>query len=360
MLPEGCYLAFMVKYPLNFPGSRRHVPLQRPARAALAVAVLALAALACSLPQEILAPPTETPEPSPIATEVPIPTSTSVPTPVPTLPPQERVEAAELALFNGDYELAMREFITTLEVGPGVEVEAAARLGIGRVQWQRGETTNALQSFRDLTERHPGTPQAADAQIFIGLILNDLQRYDEAAAAFQTYLDLQPDVLDAYVYVWMADALRAAGRPEEAAAAYTAALETTRLPGDESRLRMNIAAATAEAGDLNAALEIYTALSESVADETLKPSLLLLRGELLVRLGEEEAGHALYNQAIATYPRAYDSYTALLRLIDAGVPVNELYRGLVDYFVGEHSLAVFAFERHISAAEAEEDGTALF
>ncbi len=308
---------------------------------------------------EIFQVETQTPEPSPAATQQPPPTPIPPSTPVPTLPPQARIAEAEKALFYGDYDSAMRQFIIALETNPGPDIEAAARLGIGRVQWLTGESSNALLSLRDLVAAFPESPQSGDAQIYLGFIFNDLQRYGEAAGAFQAYMDRHPGILDAYAFVWKGDALRAAGRPEEAVAAYTAALNSPRLPGDDQNIQIKIAGTLADAGELETALAIYTELSLT-ANESLKPTLLLLRGGLLEKLGQPETAYGLYAEAAENYPRAYDSYTALLRMLDAGVQVNELHRGLIDYFVGEYSLAVFAFDRYLAVAPPEVDGAALY
>ncbi|MDP2976485.1 MAG: transglycosylase SLT domain-containing protein, partial [Anaerolineales bacterium] len=49
-------------------------------------------------------------------------------------------------------------------------------------------------------------------------------------------------------------------------------------------------------------------------------------------------------------------YSALAALVDAGVPVNELQRGLVDYFAKQYGVALAAFDRYI-AANPQNDGT---
>jgi len=46
-------------------------------------------------------------------------------------------------------------------------------------------------------------------------------------------------------------------------------------------------------------------------------------------------------------------YQALLALVDAGVPVNELNRGLVDYFAGQYGMALAAFDRYLQKSPAD-------
>ncbi|MFN2144173.1 MAG: transglycosylase SLT domain-containing protein, partial [Anaerolineales bacterium] len=70
-------------------------------------------------------------------------------------------------------------------------------------------------------------------------------------------------------------------------------------------------------------------------------------GDILIQLGSEEQGYAAYTQTVENYPLAYDSYLALVSLLDAGQPVSDLNRGLINYFVGQYGLAVEAFVRYL-------------
>ncbi len=59
------------------------------------------------------------------------------------------------------------------------------------------------------------------------------------------------------------------------------------------------------------------------------------------------------------FPTSYDSYSGLVELVNAGVPVSDLNRGLVDYYAGQYGLAVDAFTRYIDSDLAE-DATPYF
>src|SRR4030067_3571750 len=78
-----------------------------------------------------------------------------------------------------------------------------------------------------------------------------------------------------------------------------------------------------------------------------------------------DQAYAAYLDAVQNFPLSYDSYLALVNLVEAGVPVDELQRGLVDYFAGQYAVAVAAFDRYLQAgpldpAEPEEPATALY
>ncbi|MBU0510982.1 MAG: tetratricopeptide repeat protein [Chloroflexi bacterium] len=101
--------------------------------------LLGLALLACILPAGIATqiPPaaestTVTPPPPPAPTHTPTP-------PLPPTPiPGARIESADLAIFNGDWDTALREYQIAFETDPDPEIQSAALLGIGRTRFHRG------------------------------------------------------------------------------------------------------------------------------------------------------------------------------------------------------------------------------
>ncbi len=321
-----------------------------------------LALAGCGLPFELPfkepPAPTAIPLPSPSPTLAPSPTP--VPTPVPTLAPAVRIENAEQALFYGDYEKALSAFISAFESAPPPEEAAAALLGIGKTQWIRGNTREALSTLEKLVDEYPGSSILPEAHYFIGRVLADLVRYDEAALAYQRHLELQPGVLDAYIQQLRGEALLAAGRPLEAVTAFNTALNSPQLPGSEETLRIRIADAYAVGGDATTALALYTEIAAGTTNDFTRAAMALKRGEMLAALGEADQAFELYRESIARFPRAYDAYIALLRLLDAGQEVDELQRGLVDYYAGEYSLAVFAFDRYLISAPDDHTGIAHY
>ena len=52
-----------------------------------------------------------------------------------------------------------------------------------------------------------------------------------------------------------------------------------------------------------------------------------------------------YLQAVTNFPTSYYSYLALIELVDAEYPVDDLNRGLVDYYAGQYGVATAAFDR---------------
>ena len=59
------------------------------------------------------------------------------------------------------------------------------------------------------------------------------------------------------------------------------------------------------------------------------------------------------------YPQSYYSYLGLVELVNAGYPVDELQRGLVDYYAGQYGVALAAFDRYLSTSPSD-PSTALY
>ncbi len=59
------------------------------------------------------------------------------------------------------------------------------------------------------------------------------------------------------------------------------------------------------------------------------------------------------------YPLALRFVSALVALVNAGIPVDDMNRGLVDYFAGQYGYAHDAFQRYIDA-NPQNDGTAVY
>ena len=68
----------------------------------------------------------------------------------------------------------------------------------------------------------------------------------------------------------------------------------------------------------------------------------------------ERLAHAVHN-----YPLSYYSYLGLVQLLDAGVKVGDLDRGLTDYYAGVYDKALEALDRFISDNPGN-DGTAYY
>jgi len=143
---------------------------------------------------------------------------------------------------------------------------------------------------------------------------------------------------------WPADALRQAGHPLEAVGHYQNAIAAPRIT-DVLPLLAKIGRCYLEASELELALTQFDSISAQTTDPGTRASMNLLAGETLEGLGDFEGAVSRYMDSVTNYPTAYDSYIALIRLVEAGIPVDEFQRGLVDYHAGAFEPAVAAFDR---------------
>jgi soluble lytic murein transglycosylase len=276
----------------------------------------------------------------------------------PTPVPAARVKLGDRAFFNGDWDSALREYQSALENHPNPEVQAASLLGLGRTYYQRGQVSTALDVLRRVPEEFPDSPHLPETYFALAQVYEALHRFSEAAAAYQSYLNLRPGVIDSYIHEWRGDALQAAGDYAAAIDAYQIARATPRL-GDTIPLEIKIGNSYYALGDYQTAIIAYSDIYTRTSSDYTKASMDYVLGLSYTALGQPDQAHAAYLDAAENFPLSYDSYLGLIELVEAGYPVSDFDRGVVDYFAGQYSLAIAAFDRYL-LNPGELAGTALY
>lgn len=313
---------------------------------------------ACNLPELTPPPPTETPTLTATVTLTPtltpIPPPTSTPTPVPAL----LIAKGQKALANGDYPTAKDSYQLAFDSSSTSNAQAEALWGLGKTHFLNENDAGALEALRTLAHDYPDANQAAWAYLLLGETYYDLDRYQESAEAYGRYLQLRPGLLDAYVQEMRGDALYSAAQFTEAASAYQSAL-TADGQLDPASIRIKIANSYLSSGQPNEALSIYDEIYAATHNDYIKAQILLLSGRALLLLNRTSDAYDRWQFSIANYPLSYDAYSALVALLDAGQPVNDFDRGLVDYYARQYDVARIALERYI-ANNPDHDGSALY
>ena len=322
-----------------------HFPMKNTRAARFILLVTAIFALigCTSLPESLPFVPTSTPTPTNTLTPTPTSSPTPTPTPIPTLAPATRIEDGEYALFIGDWNIAQREYTIALETAPEPEIQHAALLGIARSQYEQGLVSDALVTTRNLLAENPENAVRAYGFYLLANIYEDLDRYAEAAVAYDSYLTLRPNLLDDFVAEWMGDAWFADGNYTDAKTAYVRALDFD--PSRAERLKIKLAQAEIAETNYPTALEILTEVRQNTANDYTKAETNRLIANLYLLDGDTEQAYSLLQESVNNYPLSYDAYLALVTLVDAGEPVDEYMRGLINYYVGQDSLAIAAFDR---------------
>jgi len=319
---------------------------------------MVLATISCNVPFARRAANTATPAATSTfaLTSTPIPAPTLTPTP--TLPPAVRVELAEQELVQGSYEDARREFQAAQGSSADPQVQAAAAFGIGRSLYLLRNYSTAIDSLSSMIEAYPQSAYRSHAYYFLARCYEETQAYDLAAEAYTKFLEVKPGVIDAYIQEQRGDDYLAAGNPSAAVEAYLAAVQAPQ-EGATTWTELKLGKAYSALGDFSNAIRIFLDVYDKSDNDYARAQANLLMGQAYLTMGMPEQAYARFLDSIASFPKAYDTYSGLVLLVNSGVTVDELNRGMVDYFAGQYGLAVEAFNRYIASA-GEVDGKAYY
>lgn len=293
--------------------------------------------------------PTFTPSPTPSAT----PTSTPSPTATPTPQPGTLLEQALFHMRNGDYQSAVQLFHQITEL-PGVSEEdkEAALLGKGQALLEVGSFGDAESILLGFLSGYPDSPEVVRATFWLAQARQGQMNWQGALEAFDAYL-LLDGTLVTYVSEQMADCYLALGDASSAVSAYERALTGAATNAMVIDIRERLARAYQSAGDLDAAIQQFNTIRTLTSDKLTLARVEYLAGYALILSGRADEGYQRYLYAIANYPSAYDSYMALIDLIEAGIPVDDYERGLVDYYADAYIPAISAFHRYLESDPAD-------
>ncbi len=274
------------------------------------------------------------------------------PEPTPTIPPTARIANGDSALGNGDWDIALREYGDALQASQDAQIQTAALLGVGRANYQNGNYQAAVDAFTNLIQNYSQSTDLPYAYFSLGQTYAAMQRYSEAADAYLNYLAYRSGVIDAYVLNLRGDALSAANDFSGATNDYRAALQSPSLL-EGIDIEIKIAHTHAIAGDYGTAIAMYQDIYNRATSDYTKAQMDLFVGQAYTALGQMENAFAAYQDAVNNYPTSYDTYQALLTLVENDQPVNELNRGIVDYYAGQYGVALAAFDRYLQSTPTD-------
>ena len=316
---------------------------------------LAAAITACSLfPALPTIPPGWTMTPS----ISPTPPATITPTITPTPLPQARVSVGDKAFFNGDYDAALLDYQIVLQDSPDVLLRAAAKWGEARVYFAREQYEATLAALQTLITDYPDSPHFGQAYFLQGLTHYRLENYQAAADSWQSYLTLRPGYLDALAQEFRGDALFDAGNYADALSAYTAAVQAPSL-GDDINLDLKVASTQTKLGAYESALALYDGISARASNDFIKAQAAYESALAYQALGQTDAAQGKFRLSVENYWKSPYAYLSLVALLDAGVEVSEIDRGLVDYFYGQYDVAIQRLDLYIETNPSN-DGTAYY
>lgn len=274
----------------------------------------------------------------------PVPTLTPLPSPTPLPDPAERLALGRRAIHNGDFGGAiahLESLAAQPESLPPAEQEEAAYL-LGVANQLDGRHAAAANIFSQLA-----AAGNAPAAYWLGEAFFNQGNYEGAIVAYQQYLAANPDMA-AYVYPAIAQSYLALGDGVNAQAAYETAVtaDAHRLTQIDNRLALADLYRTG--GNLEAAIAQYDAVRDLAFTEFTKGQMTYLAGAAALEMGDTDGGYGRFLEGVANYPRAAESYQGLIQLVEAGVPVDDFQRGLVDFYADAYDPAIFVFQNYIA------------
>lgn len=286
--------------------------------------------------------------------------------PTVALPPDatgpELLALGQQAAAEGDHATAAAAFRAATDTGElSARAAADARLGHALALFEDGDTAAAAEALEALLQEPEAAAPAAGDSLVTPVDIPDVAAFtlgraraalgDHAGAieAFRAYAEANPDMA-AYVQPRIADAHQALGDTDAAIAALEAATAgaAQRFVAVENRGRL--ATMLLERGDTAGAIAQYDAIHDIARTEATKGQMTYLAGLAEQQAGNVAAAQARFLTAITDYPRAAESHAALVALIEAGAPVDEYQRGIVNYYAGVYQLGIDALLRAIAAA----------
>ncbi len=314
--------------------------------------------LSCSLPAQFT--PTESFPTETIPAETLTPTSTIVPTAteVPIFIPEKKILSGDQFIFSGDYENAFQDFETAFLEAQDDEMRSFALLGMGKALFYLEDYPKAIEALNKLVEIYPESDSSQTAHFYLGYSFYYLDEFQSASNELILYSDEDQSPISAYIHELRGNMLTEAGQYSEANSAYLQA----KLTSDQAQMidiEVKIARNLANQGDQESALEQYLTIYEKAVDDHLIVQMNYLIGQIYQNQGLTDLANVHFLENVNNYPEYYDSYTGLIHLIDNGYIVEDIQRGLTDFFAGVNSIAFEAFQRHIDL-NPEHDGTAHY
>jgi soluble lytic murein transglycosylase len=320
------------------------------------LAVILIVFTSCTAPFAILSSQNdrENPDNSEAAEFSGIPKS-ELPTKIPQIPSAElRVSEADWALFSGQLALAKQLFRESFEIATTDNQKAAALYGLGRSYYDEKDYSSAIDAFNRIFGQYPDSDLLGDAYFMIAECYFDLGEFAQAAEAYTRYVELNPGAIDNYTYTLAGDAAMNAHDYSQAIYHYQSALQAN-PPGNLSYINLQIGKAYQDLGDQTTAIQYYLSAYEITEDDATKSTINLLIGQAYLGLDLKQEAYLRFMESVVQFPNAYDSFTALSILVRDGQPVDDYFRGLVDYYYSRNFdssvfyTAIQAFDRYITA-----------
>ncbi|MGQ9501456.1 MAG: lytic transglycosylase domain-containing protein [Anaerolineae bacterium] len=293
---------------------------------------------------------------TPTATRTPTPTQTPTATPVPS----QRLASARQAFEWGDFERAKQEF-DALYADPGAsnEERREAAFWRARSRLDASDYTDAVAVLQEFIAAYPDDQRVPAAQFMLARAYEGLQEWRNTMAAYRQYLRLDK-TLAMEAYDGIGKAAMQLGDYVAAIQAYTEGLQVARENSWLVYMREGIAQAELARNRPQEAVKQYDAILNVARIDAYRSRILYLAAQAFIQAGDQQAAQQRYLEAVNRYPTTQYAYLSLIELVNAGVPVDDYQRGLVDYYAKAYQPAIDALTRVVQRKLDAREGEALW
>jgi soluble lytic murein transglycosylase len=277
----------------------------------------------------------------------------------PTYSSTDPFAGADGALFAGEVDRALAAYQVLYTDSDNNENSARALYGLGRSYLLARQYYSAIDAFNLLLGQHPDTSYLAATYFHLGQAYEAIEEFQQAIAAYSRYVELQPDLIGAFVYKKIGDIAFNTGGYDQAIHNYQSALITDPTY-NANAINLQIGKAYEGLGDYTTAIQYYKSVYAAAQDEYTPATANLLAGQAYLKLGQNNEAYTHFMDSVIKFPKAYDSFTALAILINEGVPVNNYLRGIVDYYAGSYEAAILWLTRYLESNPDNNDGSAYY
>jgi len=305
-----------------------------------------------SLTLILTATPSPSATPTQTATRSPLATSTSIPSPTPTPPAILRPTLSPTPVAAP---------IPSQTPSPTPAPQPSARLVDALRHQTNGDYKEAITAYLVILEHDPTPAETRQARFYLAesYLLNR-----EAIPLLQLYVNPETVLAD-MAYEWIGDCHGGDQSFEQALAAYRVALDVTRAPDIEARLREKLASIYLVRDEYDTALAEYEAILRLARSEQHRARIEYMAGQVLAAMDHPADAYTRYQRAVESSPESEFAYLSLLELEESGEKVDEFQAGLGYYYAGKsnrdaYGAAIRAFDRYLAQEQVPKADEALY
>ena len=224
---------------------------------------------------------------------------------------------------------------------------------MGKSQFMSGEYLEAIQSLLTVIENYPESEYIAPSYYYLGRAYDVLEQYEDAAKAYEEYIRVNPGILDGYFHEYIGNSYLNAGNYELAISEYEKAIQSNSHP-DPLSIQVMIADIYNQQGQFELALEKYGLVYDNTNNDYVKAQMDYLIGDLFMILEDPIQAYERFQDAVIQFPKSYHAYLSLLILLENNQPVDDFFRGLVDFYAGQYGMAINSFDRYMDINPAHD------